>query len=313
MTCKLYCLILLLAQGFIGSAPAPAQTAKIHISAPSKSLSWFPIHLTREKGFYRSEGLDIDYVLMKPQLAMQSLITGDVGYTTALGSTIRAALRNIPLRVVMTIADKPLFTLITRPGIQSVVELKGKLLGISSFGASSDTYARAVLRRYKLVPNQDVKIVALGGGANRIAAMESGAIDGALIEAPYNVMLERKGYNKLLFVGDLIPSPLAGFGTRLDKIQKQPDEIARLVRATLRGIQFAKSNKEESVRSIMKWTDMDQGLAEGSYEIAVSSWSSTGIANPQGVQIAMEEIKTEMKLDILPDANKAFDWRFVAR
>jgi ABC-type nitrate/sulfonate/bicarbonate transport system substrate-binding protein len=96
---------------------AAAQSTKIHISAPSKSLSWFPIHLTREKGFYRAEGLDVDYVIMKPQVAMQALIAGDVGYTTALGSTIRAALRNVPLRVVMTIADKPLFSLIARPGI----------------------------------------------------------------------------------------------------------------------------------------------------------------------------------------------------
>ena len=78
---------------------AAAQSTKIHISAPSKSLSWFPIHLTRDKGFYRAEGLDVDYVIMKPQVAMQALNAGDVGYTTALGSTIRAALRNVPLRV----------------------------------------------------------------------------------------------------------------------------------------------------------------------------------------------------------------------
>ena len=147
-----------------------AQSTKIHISAPSKSLSWFPIHLTREKGFYRAEGLDVDYVIMKPQIAMQALITGDVGYTTALGSTLRAAFRNVPLRVVMTIADKPLFALIARPGISSVEDLKGKLLGISSFGASTDTYARALLRRYQLNPNRDVKILALGGGTARIAA-----------------------------------------------------------------------------------------------------------------------------------------------
>jgi ABC-type nitrate/sulfonate/bicarbonate transport system substrate-binding protein len=292
---------------------AAAQSTKIHISAPSKSLSWFPIHLTREKGFYRTEGLDVDYVIMKPQVAMQALIAGDVGYTTALGSTIRAAFRNVPLRVVMTIADKPLFALIARPGINSVEELKGKLLGISSFGASTDTYARALLRRYKLTPNQDVKILALGGGTNRIAAMESGAVDAALIEAPYNVMLERKGFRKILFVGDLIPSPLAGLGTRLEKIQKQPDEIQRLVRATVRGIQFAKSNKQESVRSIMKWSEMDQGLAEGSYDMAVSSWSNTGAASPQGLQIAMEEIRAEFKLDAAPDPAKAFDWSFVQR
>ena len=304
---------LLLPLLLIFAVPVSAQSQKIHISAPSKSLSWFPIHLTREKGFYRAEGLDVDYVIMKPQIAMQALIAGDVGYTTALGSTIRAALRNVPLRVVMTIAEKPLFALIARPGLNSVEDLRGKLLGISSFGASTDTYARALLRRFKLIPNQDVKIIALGGGMNRIAAMEAGAIDAALIEAPYNVMLERKGFRKILFVGDLIPSPLAGLGTRLEKIQKQPDEVQTLVRATLRGIQYAKSNKQETVRSIMKWTDLDQALAQGSYEMAVSSWSSNGAASAQGLQIAMEEIRTEFKLDATPDVAKAFDWTFVQR
>lgn len=290
-----------------------AQTTKVHVSAPSKSLTWFPAHLTREKGFYRTEALDVDFILMKPQLALQALISGDVGYTTALGSTLRAAIRGLPLRVVMTIADKPLFALMARPGITSVEELKGKLLGISSFGASSDTLGRAVLRRYKLDPNRDVKILALGGGTNRVAAMKTGAIDAALIEAPYNVMLERDGFHKILFVGDLIPSPLAGFGTTLEKIRKQPDEIQRLVRATLKGIQYAKNNKQESVKAIMKWADMDEPLAEGSYDMAVTGWSSSGAANPQGIQVAMEEVKIEQKLETVPDASRAFDWSFVQR
>jgi ABC-type nitrate/sulfonate/bicarbonate transport system substrate-binding protein len=236
-----------------------------------------------------------------------------VGYTTALGSTMRAGVRGLPLRVVMTIADKPLFALMARPGVNSVEELKGKLVGISSFGASPDTLARAVLRRYKLDPNRDVKILALGGGTNRIAAIKTGAVDAALIEAPYNVMLEREGFRKILFVGDLIPSPLDGFGTTLEKIRKQPDEVQQLVRATLRGIQYVKTNKQESVRAIMKWADMDRPFAEGSYEMAVTSWSNTGAANPQGVQIAMEEIKIEQKLETLPDSAKAFDWSFVQR
>ena len=306
-------MLLFLVLSLFARSAAVAQTAKVLVSAPSRSLTWFPAHLTREKGFYRAEGLDVDFVVMKPQVALQALIAGDVGYTTALGSTMRAGVRGLPLRVVMTIADKPLFALMARPGINSVEELKGKLVGISSFGASSDTLARAVLRRYKLDPNRDVKILALGGGTNRIAAMKSGAVDAALIEAPYNVMLEREGFRKILFVGDLIPSPLAGFGTTLEKIRKQPDEVQQLVRATLRGIQYAKTNKQESVRAIMKWADMDQAFAEGSYEMAVTSWSNTGAANPQGVQIAMEEIKIEQKLETLPDSAKAFDWSFVQR
>src|ERR1044071_1463548 len=294
-------------------ATTGAPPRKSLILAPSQSLSWFSGYLAREKGFYRAEGLELDYVVMKPQVALQALIAGDVDYTTALGSTIRAALRNVPLRVVMTIADKPLFALIARPEIRSVEDLKGKLLGISSFGASTDTYARALLRRFKLTPNQDVKILAQGGGGNRIAAMETGAIDAALIEAPYNVMLERKGFRKILFVGDVIPSPLAGFGTRLEKIHKQPDEIRRLVRATLRGIQYAKANQRESIRSIMKWADMSEELADGSYEMAASSWSATGAASAPGLQTAMEEIPTELKLDAAPDPARAFDWSFVQK
>ena len=69
----------------------------------------------------------------------------------------------------------------------------------------------------------------------------------------------------------------------------------------------------ESIRSIMKWTEMDQGLAEGSYEMASSSWSATGVASPQGIQIAMEEIRAELKLEAAPDPSRAFDWSFVQK
>jgi ABC-type nitrate/sulfonate/bicarbonate transport system substrate-binding protein len=290
-----------------------AETARILVSAPSLSLTWFPAFLAREQGFYRAEGLDVDFVVMKPQVALQAVVSGDVGYTTTLGSTIRAAIRGLPMRVVMTICEKPLFALIASQKIKSVEELKGKILGISSFGASSDTMARAVLRRYKLAPGQDVKILAVGGGTNRMAALQAGAIDAVLLEAPYNIMLERAGYNKLLFVGDVLPSPIAGFGTTLERIRRQPQEIQRLIRATLRGVRSAKSHKDENVRLIMKWVNMDYALAEGSYAMAVESWSDTGESNATSVQIAMDEIKTELKLDSAPDPSRAFDWSFVRR
>ena len=89
--------------------------------------------------------------------------------------------------------------------------------------------------------------------------------------------------------------------------------MQRLVRATLRGIQFVKSNKQESVRSIMKWTDMDQALAEGSYEMAAASGSNSGAASPPGIQIAMEEIRAQLKLEAPPDPSRASEWSFAQR
>ena len=300
------CLALLL------PVPLWSQT-RVLVSAPSKSLTWFPAALAKEKGFYKDEALDVDFVIMNPRLALQAVVAGDAAYTTALGSTMRAAFRGLPVRIVLTICEKPHFALITKPQITSVAGLKGKLLGISSFGASSDTMARAVLNYHKLTPNQDVKILAVGGGLNRLAALKSGAIDATLIEAPYNIMLEREGYSRLLFVGDLIPSPIAGFGTTLDHIRKQPEEIRRIVRATLRAIQYAKSNRDEVIKSIAKWTALPSSLAQGSYDLARETWTVTGIPKAEAINTAMEEIKNELKLDQTPDASGAFDWSFVKR
>jgi ABC-type nitrate/sulfonate/bicarbonate transport system substrate-binding protein len=297
----------------LGPRSAFSQTSKILVSAPSKSLTWFPAALAKEKGFYKDEALDVDFVIMSPRLALQALVSGDVTHTTALGSTIRAAFRGLPVRIVLTICEKPHFALITKPQITSVAGLKGKLLGISSFGASSDTMARAVLNYHKLTPNQDVKILAVGGGLNRLAALKSGAIDATLIEAPYNIMLEQEGFSRLLFVGDLIPSPIAGFGTTLDHIRKQPEEIRRIVRATLRAIQYAKSNRDEVVKSIARWTALSLSLAQGSYDLAVGTWTATGIPSAEALRVALDEVKTELKLDQLPDASGAFDWSFVKR
>jgi NitT/TauT family transport system substrate-binding protein len=300
------CLALLLL-----SSISIAAEGKILVSAPSKSLTWFPAALAKEKGFYRDEGLDVDFVVMNPRLALQAVISGDAAYTTALGSTIRAAVRGLPVRVVLTICEKPHFALIAKPGISAVEQLRGKIVGISSFGASSDTMARATLARYKLSPDKDVKILAVGGGLNRLAALKAGAIDATLIELPYNIMLEQEGFPRLLFVGDIVPSPIAGFGTALEHSQKQSGEVRRIVRAALRAIQYAKANRRESVQAIARWTGMDLKLAEGSYDMAAPTWTASGIPGAEALRTAMEEVQRELKLDRAPEPSQAFDWSYV--
>lgn len=288
-----------------------SQSSRVLVSAPAKSLTWFPAFFAKEKGFYKEEGLDVDFVVMGPQLALQALVSGDVGYTTALGSTMRGAGRGLPIRVVITICEKPHFALIARPGINSVAALKGKVLGVSSYGASSYTMARAMLQHFKLAPNEDVKILAVGGGTNRFAALKGGSIDATLMEFPYNLMLEKEGFTRILFVGDLVPSPIAGFGATLERIQKRPEEIRRMVRATLRAVKYVKTHREESAQSIAKWTGMESALAEGSYDLAAATWSNSGIPDSDSLNAAMLDVMRELKLEALPDPARIFDWSFV--
>ena len=287
------------------------QLTRVLVSAPSRSLTWFPAFFAREKGLYKEEGLDVDFVVMGPQLALQALVTGDLAYTTALGPTMRGAVRGLPLRVVLTICDKPHFALIARPGIHSVATLKGKVLGVSSFGASSNTMANAMLNHYKLVPGQDVKILAVGGGTNRFTALKAGVIDATLMEFPYNLMLEKEGFTRILFVGDLVPAPIAGFGATVERIQKRPDEVRHMIRATLRAVKYVKSHRDESVKSIAKWTWMEPALAEGSYDLAAGTWSNSGIPDSDALNAAMQDIMRELKLEAPPQPAKIFEWSFV--
>jgi ABC-type nitrate/sulfonate/bicarbonate transport system substrate-binding protein len=124
-------------------------------------------------------------------------------------------------------------------------------------------------------------------------------------------MLEQEGFPRLLFVGDVVPSPIAGFGTSLDRVNKHAGEVQRMVRAALRAIQFAKTNRRDTVAAIAKWTGMDAKLADGSYDMAAPTWAANGVPGPETLRAAMEEVQRELKLDRAPDPAQAFDWSFV--
>jgi len=290
-----------------------SQAARVLISSSSKTLSWFPIFVAKEKGFYKDEALDVDFVIMNNRLALQALVAGDLAYTTAVGSVVRGALRGLPMRVVMTLSEQPNFALIAKPGIKSIDGLKGKVLGVTSFGASTDTMGRALLHKFKLNVGKEVQILAVGPGVNRIAALKAGVIDAALIEAPYNLMLQEEGFTKILFVGDHIRSPYSGLATTLERIQKHQSEIRRLIKATLRGIQYTKNHRQESATLISKWAGMEYSLAEGSFDMVVKTWLDRGVPSTEGINTLMEELKGELKLDSLPDSSRVFEWDFVQR
>ncbi len=96
--------------------------------------------------------------------------------------------------------------------------------------------ADLALKHFGFDPGHDVAIVPLRG--NRLTALESGAVDAALLGVPENIIAVEKGYNELLFIGDIVNFPQNGFGASVKKIQENPEEVYGMVRATLRGLRF---------------------------------------------------------------------------
>src|SRR5947209_1007914 len=109
----------------------------------------------------------------------------------------------------------------------------------SSPGGSATLIADKVLKHFGLDPGRDVSLLPMGGSAaSRYAVLETHVVDASFLSVPENIIALEKGYNELVFAGDVVEFPQNGFGTSEKKIRENSDEVYRMVRATLRGLQF---------------------------------------------------------------------------
>src|SRR4029434_4248166 len=126
---------ILIAFAFALSEPSYAATRdveRIQVGYSVGGLIPFPVVVARENKFFEHLGLDVELINIPPTLAVTALGSGDLQYVILSGTPLNAAVRGLPVKLVMVYNDRPLFSLMSRPEIRSVKEMKGKVLGIAS-------------------------------------------------------------------------------------------------------------------------------------------------------------------------------------
>jgi len=166
------------------AAPSSAQTPKLEdlrVSFASFGVIYYPHFIARELGFYRDEGLNVDWIAMPGGLATQALVAGDLHFSTSSGASLTASLRGIRLKVVYVNLDRPLYRLITwRDDVHKVTDLRGKGIGVASRGDTMEGSANLLLRKYGMDPARDVVWVALGTGG-RVSSLIAKTVDSAVL------------------------------------------------------------------------------------------------------------------------------------
>src|SRR5919106_3723447 len=232
----------------IVATPLSAQLKKVRFSTTGISVSELPFKIAQLKGFYREEGLDVEMILIRGAVGMQALLGGSVDYTSASGSTIAAAVRGIPVKLVFIASAKPQFDLIAQPQIKSVADLKGKHIGISSRGGAVDLLTQLIVQKNGLAPNKDVISLVVGGQEDTVLALRTGRIAAALLTPPRPLILQREGFNRLAYSGDYMPTyPSGGIGVTDEKIKTGPVDVLAFVKGSVRGLQFARQNRAEAM------------------------------------------------------------------
>jgi NitT/TauT family transport system substrate-binding protein len=300
----------------IGVSQASAQLKKVRFSTTGISISEMPFKVAQVKGFWREEGLDVETILIRGAVGMQALLGGSVDYTSASGSTIAAAVRGLPVKLVFISSSKPQFELISQPQIKSVQELKGKIIGISSRGGSNDLMMQLILQKNGLAPNKDVTTLIVGAQAETVIALRTGRIAAALITPPRNFMLQRDGYNRIAYSGDYMPTYAnGGIGITDEKIKTNPAEVLALVRGTIKGLQYSMKNRAEMIKIMPDYLGIkDPSLIDQLYDLYVTRQSVDGSVDENWMKGAIEFTQKTLggpAKEIPP--SQVFDFSFVQR
>ena len=212
----------------------------------------------------------------------------------------------MPLRLIAVTNRQPLLGLLVRKGINSVSELRGKKLSISSFGGAIYGAAVYLLKNHGLKPKEDVTILAGGSNSARAAALKQGAVDTALLSSPDDIRAAGEGFRILLDVGSDYRLPWGGVSTTTGKIRGSPPEVEKVLRAVLRATRAITElrNKDEVTSWIGKFFKLDRAMAEEFYRRLVPSLNPGEITERDKIKLvidnAVERGLTDKPLD--PDA-----------
>ena len=220
------------------------QAKDIVIATSSMTLTSVPYLVAIEKGFFEKEGLTAQYVVMRSDLAVKGLITGDVDYNQSVSSVLRAGVAGAPLITVAGIYNRTFFELIARRDIKSLAELKGKTVGISRYGAStSSPTIRAQGQRHR--SRQADKDPSSRRRCRPIAGLQNGTLAAIVSQVPANFFAHKVGGHTLLPLGEYMETLLAGAGVSQKKLEQNRDEVKRGVRALLRSLDFMQTQPVE--------------------------------------------------------------------
>ena len=175
----------LLALLFIGSHADAVDRIRIAVSNPN--MPNLTAAMAQHSGFFKDENIDAEIIRMNPNVAVTALSTGDVDYGQLFGAVVGGAIAGLPVRIVAGYLDNWPMTLIAQPEFKSLKELKGKTLGISSFGATPDVAARLMLKQAGIDVEKDIKVLALGSDAARLTALKQRVVDLIVISPPSDI------------------------------------------------------------------------------------------------------------------------------
>ena len=284
-----------------------ARAEKIRTAIPQANLNYLSIYVADAKGFFKDEGLENETVVISGPLSIAALLSGDVDYSGAGGSGMRAALKGAPLKGIYFQSEKVTFYLVADPSIKTAADLKGKKVAIGSAGDTQDRMITMFAERGGVTSKEMMRIAVGADTSTRILTIKSGNAQATTVDPGGLVFAQKEGLVSLGFLGDLFPMPFQGFVATEKKIRDNPAQIKRWLKGAMRGLMFVRDRPEEAVG--MKKLQLGRAtramVLEGTKNYARALPQGVpGLPTAEGIKNFLEydiKIPMQIKEDIPPE------------
>jgi len=286
----------------------------LRVAYPSLNTSVFALIIAQKEGYMKEEGLNVELLSIRGEIAIRTTLAGDVDFFTNAGSALAAAVRGVPVKLVTVFQDKPGWDLIAQPEIKSIAQLRGKNIAIMSPEGSLAVVAREILRKNGLDPAKDVNLVVMGGDAVRFPALQTKAIHATLFNTGMSVRAQKEGFSKLGNASEYANLIEGGLATSHDKIKQGPDKIFRFVRGAIKGMSYFVGKRESALNYMMDALRLkDRELATSIYDIQTKLVLREGFSDDKALQGIIEDMKRTTKVQRDIRVGDIFDLSFVKK
>lgn len=253
-----------------------------------------PFWVIKEAGFAKQENLEADLIYIPSSSTMaQAMLAGEVAISTANSQVVAdIGLQGGDLVAMGAVINVVAFYVMAVPEVKSVAELKGKPVGVTRFGASTDFGIRMLLAKYGLEPVKDVPIMQIGGMPEIAAALSKKSIYAAPMSYPMAYVAEQAGVKILANLAkEDIPFMHVGITTTRKFMKERRAQAKAFLRAYARAVHFMHTRKEETRNIFARYTKIkDQGMLDGSIQYAYDFVEKVPLVKSQAFQVTLDEI-----------------------
>jgi NitT/TauT family transport system substrate-binding protein len=255
-----------------------------------------PLWFAKESKLFEKRGLDVLLVGMGTgAVSLRALIAKDLEIASLSGSgLVQAALQGADTVIISSAINGFIFKVFGAPEITSPAQLKGKKLGVSRYGATSDFAVRLALKKWGLNPERDVTILQVGTTQDTVRAMQTKMLDAGVLSGTASLIARKAGFRELGDLADLgLHYPMVPIGTTKSYLHKNEGLVKEFMLAYIEAIHDFKRNKEAALAVLKKYTrNEDREVLEDSYNYNANKYLALPVPTLDGIRTILTELST---------------------